>query len=324
MASFYRKSLSKSSLLFFIIVGLITFFGAKLRLTVGLPVGADIVHANFLNKFFISKDFVLNNIELIFNIELVLSAALIPLVYWLGKALVGKTCGVLSAIFVAFYPYFILNCYSTDIFFLIFFMAYLLFQLHGVAQMSKKYSLLAGVFFILSVIVKPACIVIGVVPYIYHAIKAKNIAVLYNFLFFLLGILIALSPFMLRLLIEHKSFASLIPLKSTFAPFGTNINKFLDNPLTYLNYSIIPFFKNTIAHPSYIHTYSYLHYMIITLSILGALYSFIEERVRVFTLIILVILIQALFMPLAFSYLFLPFILLAGYMIDKVVKDVLS
>lgn len=323
MPSFYRKSLSKSSLLFFIIVGLITFFGVKLRLNVSEPLSLAATHANFLDKFFIPKSFVLNNIGLIFDIELILSAALIPLVYCLGKALVGKTCGVFASIFVAFYPYFILNCYSTDIFFLIFFMTYLLFQLNGVALMSKKYSLLAGVFFILSVIAKPACIVVGLIPYIYHAIKAKNIAVLYNFLFFLLGILIALSPFMLRLLLNHQSFASLLPLKSTFSPFWANINAFLSNPLNYTADSIVPFFKNTIAHPSYTHTYSYLHYMIITLSILGALYSFIEERVRVFTLIILVILIQALFMPLSFSYLFLPFILLAGYMIDKVVRDVL-
>jgi len=325
MRNIYQKLFAENSPFFVILMILIVFGSCSIRTKVDVPINSINTHAEFLNQFGIPESLITANPEVYFKIELILHLAMLVLAYFLGRQMVGKTEGLFIAAFMGFYPYFTANCYSISNYFWIFFMLYLFFQLRALFTLYKKWALFAGIFFVLAVICNPVCLFLALVPYIYYFIKAKNIAILHNLLFFLLGALIALSPFMLYVLITGKSFSYIIPFASTFRPFATNFDIFLSNPLNYFTDSIVPFFTLTIAHPNLLYSlnpYAYLHYIIITLSTLGVLYSFIEERIRVVFLIFLAFLIQAFFMPVNFGLLFMLIIFMASYMIDKVFHDV--
>jgi len=325
MRSFYQKTFAKYSPFFLVFMALVLLGSYSIRAKVSVPLYSIDTHANFLSKFFIPQTLVTANPELYFKFELILSVGILILAFFLGKLIAGKTEGLFIATFIGFYPYFATTCYSTSTYFILFFMLYLFFQLKACFSLLKRWAILAGVFFTLSVIANPACLFLGLVPYIYYALKARNIAILYNFLFFLLGILIALSPFMLYVLLTNKGFSYIIPFASTFSEFNANFASFTSHPLNYFVNTIIPIFTDILGKPNYygtLNSYSYLHYIIITLSILGFLYSFIEERIRVVFLIFLVILIQSFFMSINFGLLFMLIIFIGAYMVDKVVHDV--
>jgi len=322
MRNFYQKMFANYSPLFLVFMILISLGSYSIRNQVEIPTNSIGAHANFLSHFFIPESLVTASPVAYFTIELFISIAIIIAAYFVGKQIAGKTAGTIAAAFIGFYPYFTANCYSISNYFWLFFMLYLFFQLRSLFTLYKKWAVFAGIFFTLSVIANPVCLFLGLVPYIYYFIKAKNIAVLYNFLFFLLGILIALSPFMLYVLLNNKGFSYIIPFTSTFKPFVNNFNLFLANPINYFIDSIIPFINNTLAHPVYNTSYSYLHYIIITLSILGTLYALIEEKIRVIFLVSLVLLIQAFFMTVNFGLLFIFIIFMGSYMVDKVIHDV--
>lgn len=325
MKSFYRKIFANYSPFFMIFMILILLGSFSIRNTLEIPTATIGTHAEFLSKFGIPKTLITAKPEIYFTVELIISIAMLILAYFLGKQIAGKTEGLFIAAFMGFYPYFTANCYNISNYFWLLFLLYLFFQLKSSFTLYKKWAILAGVFFTLSVIANPICLFLGLIPYIYYFIKARNIAILYNFLFFLLGILIALSPFMLYVLLNNKGFSYIIPFKATFNPFASNFKMFLENPLNYFQNSILPFITQTLASPSYyngLNSYSYLHYIIITLSILGMLYSFIEEKIRVIFFIFLALLIQAFFMPINFGLLFILIIFIGSYMIDKVIHDV--
>jgi hypothetical protein len=325
MKNFYSKTFTQVSPIYFIIMIFIAFCGGKLRSQIAPPISEASTHANFLTKFGLSKLFILNNINSFFLIELIVSIALIVMAYFMCKFLIGKIAGLFSAIFVAFYPYFIINCYDTSVFFLLFFMLYLMFQGIALSTMLKKYNIFVGIFFTLAVIANPACIILGIIPYLYSFIKVKNIAVLYNFIFFLLGIFIVSLLFAIYTAINNISFLDSLLLADTFSPFKINLVSFSVNPLLYITSTILPFLSNNIAHPAkefISQPYSYLHYILITLSAMGALYSLVEDKIRFIAILLLFILIQALFMPLNFGYIFMLIIVIATYMIDKVFNDV--
>lgn len=322
MKNIYRKLFVNYSPLFLFFMILVVWGSYNVRTPITVPTASIGSHAQFLSKFAIPESLVTASPNVYFKIELLISLGILVLAYFLGKLIAGKTEGLFIAIFMGFYPYFSSNCYSVSNYFLLFFMLYLLFQLKSLFTLYKKWAILAGVFYILAVIANPVCLFVPLIPYIYYAIKSKNIIILYNFLFFLIGALIALSPFMLYVLLNNKGFSYIIPFESTFSPFVKNFNLFIANPLNYFLDSIIPFIKNTLAYPSYNNAYSYLHYIIITLSILGILYAFIEEKIRVVFLTFLMVFIQALFMPMNFGLLFLFITFMASYMIEKVFHDV--
>ena len=325
MKNFYKKMFANYSPLFLLFMGLIILGSFSIRSTVEVPISTIGTHAEFLSQFGIPKTLITAKPEIYFNVELLISVAMLILAFFLGKQIAGKTEGLFIAAFMGFYPYFTSNCYSISNYFWLLFMLYLLFQLKSCFTLYKKWAIFSGVFFTLSVIANPICLFLGLVPYIYYFIKSRNIAILYNFLFFLLGILIALSPFMLYVLLNDKGFSYILPFRATFSPFAKNFGIFLDGPLDYLKNNILPVITITLAKPSYygeLNSYSYLHYIIITLSILGILYTFIEEKIRVVFFIFLAFLIQAFFMPVNFGLLFMFIIFIGSYMVDKVVHDV--
>lgn len=325
MKNFYSKTFTQVSPIYFIIMIFIAFLGGKLRSGITPPISEAANHANFLNRFGLNKLLILNNTNPFFLVELIVSISLIIAAYFMCKFIIGKIAGVFAAVFVAFYPYFIVNCYDTSIFFLLFFILYLMFQGIALSTMLKKYNIFVGIFFALAVIANPACIILGLIPYLYSFIKTKNIAALYNFIFFLLGILIISVPFVIYSAVNDISFLNSLLLRDTFSPFNINLASFSVNPLLYVTSTILPFLSNNIAHPAkefMYQPYSYLHYIVITLSAMGVLYSLIEDKIRFVVILLLFILIQALFMPLNFGYIFVLIIAIASYMADKVFNDV--
>ena len=112
-----------------------------------------------------------------------------------------------------------------------------------------------------------------------------------------------------------------MPIADSIDALINGIKVFFSNPASYVTDIIWPYIK-TFADPLATGKYSYLHYFIVTLSILGVLYSLVHENVRILSILLIFILLQAFFMPYESVIIFMFLILLASFMVDKVVKDV--
>ena len=94
----------------------------------------------------------------------------------------------------------------------------------------------------------------------------------------------------------------------------------------YIKNTIAPLFKETLAYPAVyteeLNKFTYWHYLAIFSSIFGFLYSLIEEKARILTMLSVIVLIQAFFMTVNFVFLFLFVVMVGSYLIDKVFNDV--
>lgn len=172
-------------------------------------------------------------------------------------------------------------------------------------------------------LMEPSFLILGIIPYIYFLIKQKHIAILNSFLFFLLGIILMLGLFTLVAILKGELY-NLIPIGDSLDAFINGLKSFFTNPIKYVTLTIWPYLKNTFAYPIVSGTYSYLHYFIITFSILGILYSFANENIRILSILLVFMLLQSFFMPYEYVIIFIIFILIASFMIDKVVSDTLA
>ena len=323
MKDYYKRSFAINSPIFIILLIGTLVLGVMLRLSIPRPQVLSSQHVITLSRFALSPKFITSASLFFCWVEFILSILTILALYFLGQNMAGKVAGICAAFSFAVYPYFIANLYTINIFIVFSFILYLLSMYVGVHTMSRFWNLLAGIFFMISCIIEPAIIILGILPYIYFLIKQRHVATLNSMLFFLIGIILILGVFGLLALMGNN-LANFIPIGDTLFSFVDGIKAFFSHPLLYITGTIWPYLKNNFAYPLVSGTYSYLHYFIIVLSILGLLYSFVDENVRILSIILIFMLLQAFLMPFDYVILFLMFILLASFMVDKVVKDVLE
>jgi len=323
MADFYKKNFAINSPIFlFLLIGTLVL-GFIFRYNISAPASLPSAHIQILSRFGLTVNFISSSTKFFCLLEFILSLCTILALYFLGQHMVGKTAGISAAFIFAVYPYFITRMYSINIFLIFSLVMYLLFMYIGVHSMSKIWNFISGIFFMIVCIVEPSIIILGVLPYIYFLIKQKHVAVLNSFLFFLLGIILMLGLFTLVASLKGN-LANFMPLHDSFTSLINGFKAFFSHPIIYITETIWPYLKNTFAYPLVSGNYSYLHYIIITLSILGALYSFIHENVRILSILLVVMLLQSFFMPYEYVIIFIMLIMLASFMIDKVVKDVFN
>ena len=321
MGNFYRKNFVINSPIMIVLLLGTLFLGFIFRQGIVMPEVLPASHVQVLSRFGLSSNFIVSSSKFFFFVEFILSILTILVLYFLGQNMVGKTAGICAAFTFAVYPYFVSGLYSINIFLIFSFAMYLLFMYIGVHSMSKFWNFISGIFFMVVCIVEPSIIILGLIPYIYFLIKQKHVAVLNSFLFFLLGVIMMLGLFTLVASLKGN-LANFMPLADSFGSLANGIKAFFSNPASYTTDTIWPYLKNTFAYPIVGGDYSYLHYFIVTLSILGVLYSFIHENVRILSILLIFILLQAFFMPYEYAIIFMILILLASFMVDKVIKDV--
>lgn len=323
MGSYYNKNFAINSPIFFVLMLGALFLGVVFRQSVDFPTILPASHILSLSKFGLSSSFITSATTFFCWVELILSLLTILALFFLGQNMVGKTAGICAAFTFAVYPFFVQNTYSLNIFLLFSFILYLLFMYIGIQSMSKLWNFISGVFFIIACIMEPALLLLGLLPYIYFLIKQKHIATLNSFLFFLLGIILMLGFFTL-VAIAKGNLYNLVPLSDSFSALISGIKAFFSNPINYITQTIWSNLRDTFAYPKVAGDYSYLHYFIVTLTILGVLYSFINENIRILAILLVFMLLQFFFMPFEYIIIFTVFILIASFMVDKVVKDVLK
>ncbi len=322
MKNYYSKVFSANSPLFFVLLIVVMFWGFTLRYVVSMPSILPASHVSTLSKFGMTTNFITSASTFFIWVEFVLHMFMILAIFALGKIIVGKTGGLCASLLFAVYPYFVEKMYSINIFLVLSFTLYLLFMYIGVHSMLRRWNFISGIFFTIALVIEPTCLLLGIIPYIYFMVKQKHIAVLQAFLYFLVGIIIMLGIFIFIAYFKG-TLSSLLPLDNYFSAIWTNAKSLFTHPIIYLTNTIIPYFK-TFGHPVVVGPNSYLHYVIITLSILGALYAFIQENVRILAIILLTMFFLAFFMTFEYSIVMIMLILLAGFMIDKVFSDILG
>lgn len=326
MKTFYSKTFAKYSPFFPTLMLVILIYGAILRAEIVSPAVISSTQIDFWGKFGFSNLFIANHADLFYSIEFWTSLLSIIAAFFLGMSLIGKTSGLVIATFLGIYPYYVANVYSPETITIFFFMLFLYFQLQATISYSRTFSALAGVSFMLSLICNPVCLILGVIMYIYQAICSRNLAVLYNFLLFIGGALVVYIMYMILLTISPSDISLSLGIVPTFAAFGKNFNIFTSAPLDYIKNSILPLFTNTLAYPAYyigkLNDFTYWHYLAVFSSIFGFLYSLIEEKARILTILSIIVLLQAFFMPISFGFLFLFVIMVGSYLIDKVFNDI--
>lgn len=324
MGNYYNKNFAiNSPICFILLLGSLFLGGAFRWQNIDFPSVLPASHIASLSKFGLTPNFIASATTFFCWVELILTLATIVALFFLGQHMVGKTAGICAAFTFAVYPFFVQNTYSLNIFLLFSFVLYLLFMYIGIHSMSKLWNFISGIFFIISCIMEPALLVLGLLPYIYFLIKQKHIATLNSFLFFLLGIILMLGFFTL-MAIKDGTLYNLIPLSDSFDALIEGLKAFFTHPINYITNTIWPYLTKTFAYPLVSGQYSYLHYFIITLSILGILYSFVNENIRILSFLLIFMLLQAFFMPYEYIMIFILLVLLASFMVDKVVKDVLN
>jgi len=322
MGNYYNKNFAINSPISFILLLGTLFLGVVFRQNIDFPSVLPASHIVSLSKFGLTPNFIASATTFFCWVELILTILAIVALFFLGQHMMGKTAGICAAFTFAVYPFFVQNTYSINIFLLFSFVLYLLFMYIGIHSMSKLWNFVSGIFFMISCIMEPALLILGLLPYIYFLIKQKHIATLNSFLFFLLGIILMLGFFTL-MAIKDGTLYNLIPLSDSFEALVNGLKAFFTNPINYITNTIWPELQK-FAYPRNAGQYSYLHYFIITLSILGVLYSFINENIRILSILLIFMLLQYFFMPYEYVMIFILLVLLASFMVDKVVKDVLK
>lgn len=325
MKTFYSQKLAKYSPFFPILMIIILFVGHSLRTSLVIPAITE-NQISFFGRFGFSQQYILENADLFLGIEFWASLLSVVAAFFLGMSLIGKTSGLFIATFLGLYPYYVANTYTPQTVTLLFFLLFLTFQLQATVNYSKPFSALAGFFFTLSLICNPVCLLLCLVIYIYQAISLRNIAILFNFLCFIGGALISYIIYAI-FISRFPENASYIPsIGTTFSEFGKNFNLFLGAPIDYIKNTILPIFTDKLAHPilytEKLNGFSYWHYLAIFSSIFGLLYSLIESKARIISIIATIVLIQAFFMTIDFGFLFFFVVLIGSYLIDKVFNDV--
>lgn len=326
MKTFYSQTFAKYSPFFPILMIVLLIYGYILRADITPLETISSTQIDFFGKFGLSHNFIATNAKLFYSIEFWISLLSILAGFFLGMSLIGKTSGLVIATFLAIYPHYVANTYSIETITIFFFILFLFFQLQATISYSRTFSALAGVFFMLALIANPICLLLGVVTYIYQAIAIRNIAVLYNFLLFVGGALVTYLLYAVALTLSPSSVSFIPSVSATFAEFGRNFEIFKATPLDYIQNTILPIFTDTLAYPATysgrLNDFTYWHYLAIFSSIFGLLYSLIEEKARILTIISVIILIQAFFMTINFGFLFLFVVMVGSYLIDKVFHDV--
>lgn len=326
MKTFYSKNFAKYSPFFPILMIVILVYGYLLRADIILPTTVSQNQISLWGKFGFSYNFIVANIRVFYNIEFWVSLLSVIAAFFLGMSLIGKTSGLFIATFLGIYPFYVANTYSAQTITLFFFMLYLLFQLQATVHYSRVFSVLAGSFFMLSFICNPICLLLGLVMYIYQAICARNIAVLFNFLLFVGSALVIYIIYTIFISRFPANIVYMPSITDTFSEFGKNFSVFVSAPINYIKNIILPLFTDTLAYPKLysakLNAFNYWHYLAIFSSIFGLLYSFVEERARIISIIGIIVLLQAFFMTMDFGFLFFFVILIGSYLIDKVFNDV--
>lgn len=323
MGNYYKKSFYINSPIFIVLLIGTLILGFLFRQNITMPSVLPASHVQVLSRFGLAPSFIRSATPFFCWVEFALSLGTIIALYFLGQNMVGKTAGICAAFTFAVYPYFVSRLYTSNIFLIFSFAMYLLFMYVGIHSMSKIWNFISGIFFMIVCIIEPSIIILGILPYIYFLLKQKHVAVLNSFLFFLLGVILMLGLFTLIASLKG-TLANFMPISSSISALVAGVKAFFNNPVSYSTETIWPYLKNTFAYPLVSGTYSYLHYIIITLSVLGLLYSFVNENVRILAILLIVMLLQAFFMPYEYVIIFMILMLLASFMIDKVIKDVFN
>ena len=139
----------------------------------------------------------------------ILGAGTAVIGYFICKRFFSRAAGVIAAVFLAFYPPFIMGsmCLLTECFYVFLFIIYLYFQLkslyasNGALKERLLLSGISGALFALCVLTRPAIFPIFVFPYLYKIIfvtRSKKKTVLFEFLTFFAAIILVMLPWWIR------------------------------------------------------------------------------------------------------------------------------
>jgi len=152
--------------------------------------------------------------------------------YLICKRFFSRAAGVIAAVFLAFYPPFIMGsmCLLTECFYVFLFMVYLYFQLASVFRKDRVIkeriflSAVCGMLFALCVLTRPAIFPLAVLPYGYKFFTVKHEgkkSVLFEFLAFSLGIITFMLPWWIRNAVVLGRFVLLCDQGGNPLLFGT-------------------------------------------------------------------------------------------------------
>lgn len=280
-------------------------------------------------------------------IQALFGTASIFLIYLIGAKTINARVGLFSAALYAIYPPFnqSVSFILTEVLYTFFFLLYFWFQIKALESDGIWINIGAGLIFGTAVLIRPALFPLFIVPFVYDWVIKRDKKVIKNFAYTLTAVVLIMIPWWIRnyivlgnvVLLSSGSANPLyagafpymkglkyIPDEKQFrAAVDTIVNGFLTQPLLYLRWFTVgkltvifqkPWFDNAFLRPLL-----FLHYAILSLGSIGAIYSTLEKRLRYITVyILLLISMQLMFVPdPRYAYTIMPFIIvLTAFVID--------
>ncbi len=262
-------------------------------------------------------------------VQAVISTLTIVLAFFIGNKIANAPVGLLSALFIAIYPPFILHSRNllTETIFIFLLLSYILVQHIAFNKGLARWHFASGLLFAVAVLVRPLMFALLLLPYIYVCFAKKEMRgkQIRQFLIYLLGIVLLMAPWWIR---NYITLHRLVLLCTQSNPFYEGIirnatqlppsdkeivdgikllfNQLLHHPLQTIQW--FTFGKLTITfgsadfhlqqNISSLSSLSFVHYIILASGILGTLLSIFEKELRFISIyIVCSLMLQLLFLP---------------------------
>ncbi|AGB20175.1 ArnT family glycosyltransferase [Thermoanaerobacterium thermosaccharolyticum] len=291
-------------------------------------------------------------------IQSIFSVLTVLFIYLIGREIKNNKVGLIAAFFSAIYPTFVWasTLILTETVYTFTFMVYLYLQIIAYKKPGIFVNVMTGVFFGLSILIRPAAAPIIVIPYILMYFKFKDIRyTLKNFLYVLLGFTAIMMPWWIRNIVTLHKLILLasqtwnpmlggafpyfngidhVPqnIRSTMDVIKFIVKGFEKSPIYYFKWYTIGKFNIIFGSMwydldlkyQYLRNLYLLHSFLMAIGWLGAFYSLRKDEIRFIGIYAIILtLIQLMFIPTnryAFTIMSL-LILLSSYVIDKLLFD---
>lgn len=319
--------------------------------TPGYPLFLAIIY----KVFGFSKESPLQTVRII---QSIFSLLTVLIIFFIGREIKNNKVGLISSFFMAIYPTFAWapSQILTEVIYTFTFILYLYLQIIVIKRPKIWLSILTGIIFGVSALIRPSAVPLIIVPYILYYFKHRNVRdTIINFLYVLLGFVVIMMPWWIRnILVMHKLillatqtwnpmlggafpyFARIkyVPqyIHSTGDVIKFIIKGFKRSPLLYLKWYTIGKFNiifGTMWYDldlkyKYLRNLYQFHDFIYIVGWLGTLFSLRKDNIRLIGIYaILLTLIQLMFIPVArYAFAIIPLLmLLAAYIVDMLFFD---
>lgn len=288
-------------------------------------------------------------------IQAVLGALTCVLTAGVAWKLISRRAAVIASLASAVYPTFIwaTGLLLTEVLYTFLLMGYLYMQLYAMEKRKGIISLLAGAVFAAAVMVRPAIFPFLFLPFLLYYFRQRDAEPLRLFAWAAAGALIVMMPWWIRNYISLGKIVILAtqtgnPLIAGAFPYFENIDftryqaenqfaegirlaleGFLSDPFLYLKWYTVGKFNiifgrmwlNLPAGGSFLGSLQFLHYFIVVLGWLGAVFTIVKRKINMASAFLIVLtMVQLAFVPEPrYAYALMPFlIILAAQLTDYV------